>query len=110
MYFVADSNLRATLVRIAAAKTAGELDVHRPIVFQCTWGAGNVQYLCENFPASGTKQPGKKGATEKDVSQLLEQLRISPGAGLASDGTASICFGQSDVERSNPAFSAVLST
>jgi hypothetical protein len=89
--------LRATLVRIAAAKTAGQLDVNRPIIFQCTWGGGNVQYLCENFPASGTKKPGKKGATEKDVSQLLEQLRISPGAGLISDGTVKIHVGSSDV-------------
>ena len=113
LFFVADpaqpldGNLRATWVRIAAAKTAGEMDVQRPFVFAATWGGGIFQAYCKMLSIDLV---GKKMPPEEDVSQLLEQLRISPGAGLASDGTASICFGQSDVERSNPAFSAVLST
>jgi len=102
VYFVADPatpldrNLRATLVRIPAAKTRG--DVLRPLVVACTWGGGNVRYLCKSFADSaGTTKPGAKGSSEEDVSQLLEKLKVSPGAGLISDGAVTIRVGSSDV-------------
>jgi len=53
LYFVADpaqpldGNLRATWVRIPAAKTAGEFDVQRPLVASSTWGTGNFQFYCK---------------------------------------------------------------
>jgi hypothetical protein len=43
---------------------------------------------------------GAKMSSVEDVSKLLEKLKVSPGAGLLSDGSASICIGQSDVETS----------
>ena len=100
MYLVADpaqpldSNLRATIIRIGAGKTAGEFDVNRPFVFSCTWGSDNYQGCCKmlSFEALGRKVP-----TEEDVSQLFEKLKVSPGAGYLSDGSATICVGQSDV-------------
>jgi len=109
VYFVADptqplaSSLRATLVRISSAKTAGELDVRRPLVVSCVWGGGNVRYLCKSFADSGgTKMPGQKGSSEEDVSQLLEKLKVSPGAGLISDGAVTIRVGSSDVQPNSP--------
>ena len=102
-YFVADpeqtlsGNLRATFVRIAAAKTKGEFDVQFPFVFSCTWGGGNSQILCKRISVNVV---GKKEASfigEEDVSQLLEKLKISPGGGHLSDGSATIYVGQSDV-------------
>ena len=39
---------------------------------------------------------GKVSSVE-DMSQLLGKLTMSPGAGHLSDGTVSICLGQSDV-------------
>jgi hypothetical protein len=104
MYFVADpaqpldSNLRAALVRIPSAKTAGELDVHRHFAFSCTWGGGNLQYLCKMLAdMGGTTKSGKKGSSEEDVSQLLEKLKVSPGAGAISDGSVTIRVGSSGV-------------
>ena len=89
LHFVADpeqpldSNLRASVVRIASAKTAGEFDVHRPFVLSWTWGRENAQVFCKMLSiASG----GKKMASEEDVSPLLENLRFAPGGGLLSDG------------------------
>jgi len=105
LFFVADpaqpldGNLRATWVRIAAAKTAGDMDVQRPFVFAATWGGGIFQAYCKMLSIDLV---GKKMPPEEDVSQLLEELRISPGASLASDGTASICIGKSDAEQSSP--------
>ena len=100
LYFVADpaqpldSNLRATMVRIASAKTAGAFDVHRPFVFSSTWGGGNWTVFCKRLlvDSVGTKIPA-----EEDVSQLLEKLKVSPGGGHLSDGSVSICLGPSDV-------------
>ena len=88
-----DGNLRSTWVRIAAAKTAGELDVHRPFVISGIIGGGIFQAYCKmlSFDLVGKKMP-----PEEDVSELLEKLRISPGAGLLSDGSASICVGKCD--------------
>ena len=104
LYFVADplqpldSSLRATLLRIASAKTAGQFDVHHPFVFSLTWAGGKCQYLCKMLvDMGGTAKPGKKDSSEEDVSQLLEKLKVSPGAGLISDGTVTIRVGSSDV-------------
>ena len=36
---------------------------------------------------------------EEDVSPLFEKLRLSPGGGQLSDGSTSICVGQSDGSR-----------
>jgi hypothetical protein len=99
MYFLADpaqpldGNLRATMVRIASAKTAGEFDRHRPFVMSLTWSCGSFQVYCKMLSMN---QMGKKLPLEEDVSQLLEKMRISPGAGLLSDGSASICVAPSD--------------
>ena len=98
MYFVADpaqpldGNLRATFVRIASAKTNGEFDVHRPWISPHTWGGGSFRFECMklSLDAAGTKMP-----SEEDVSQLFEKLKISPGGGHLSDGSATICVGQS---------------
>jgi hypothetical protein len=100
LYFVVDpeqpldSNLRATRVRIASAKTAGEYDVHRAFVASCVWGGGNFHYFCKKQTLDSS---GKKMPSEVDVSQLVEKLKKSPGAGLFSDGSATICVGQSHV-------------
>jgi hypothetical protein len=102
MFFVADPahpldvHLRATWVRIAAAKTAGELDVQKPYVFSGRWGGGSFQAKCKTLAVD---MFGKKMPPEEDVSHLLEKLRVSPGAGLLSDGGASICIGRSDSSR-----------
>ena len=104
LFFVADpaqpldGNLRATWVRIAAAKTAGEFDVQRPFVIAAAWGGGIFKAYCKDLSVDvvGHKMPPEP---EEDLSQLLEKLRVSPGAGLASDGSTSICIGQSDVAR-----------
>ena len=99
LFFVADpaqpldGNLRSTFVRIPAAKTAGVFDVQRPFVVSGLWGGGVFQAYCKMLSVDLV---GKKMPPEEDVSQLLEKLRVSPGAGLASDGSASICIGQSD--------------
>ena len=90
-----DSNLRATVVRIASAKTAGEFDVHHPLVLFWTWGPENVQIFCKMLSIASC---GKKLPSEKDVSPLLENLRVSPGGGVLSDGSATICVGQSDAQ------------
>jgi hypothetical protein len=100
LYFVADpaqpldGNVRATTIRIGPDKTAGEYDVTRPFVFSCTWGFDNYQGCCKmlSFEALGKKVP-----SEKDVSQLLEELKLSPGGGHLSDGNSTVCLGQSDV-------------
>jgi hypothetical protein len=99
-YFVADpeqpldSNLRAMCLRITSAKTAGEVGVHRPIVVAFKWGDGIFKIFCK---ALSFDTVGKIVPSEEGVSQLLEKLKISPGAGLLSDGSASLCVGQSDV-------------
>ena len=52
LYFVADpeqpldGKLRATSIRIASAKTAGEFDVHHPFVFDNTWGVESFHVVC----------------------------------------------------------------
>jgi len=100
LYFVADpaqpldGNLRAMFIRIASAKTAGEFDVHRPFVFSITWGFGILQMFCKRISVD---MAGGKMATEEDVSQILEKLKVSPGGGHLSDGDAIICVGQSGV-------------
>ena len=40
---------------------------------------------------------GKKMASQEDVSQILEKLKVSPGGGHLSDSDAIICVGQSGV-------------
>jgi hypothetical protein len=53
LYFISDpeqpldGNLRATWVRMASAKTAGEFNVHSLFVASCEWGGGNFQFLCK---------------------------------------------------------------
>jgi hypothetical protein len=100
LYFVADpaqpldGNLRATWVRVASAKTGGGFDVHRPFVASFTWGGGNYRVVC---PKLSLDQVAQKVSSVEDVSQLLEKLKISPGGGHLSDGSASICVGKSDV-------------
>jgi hypothetical protein len=101
LYFVADpaqpldGNLRATLVRITSPKTRGEFDRQHPCIMahRCTWGGGNFQILCKMLSLD---TGGKQMPLMEDVSQLLEKLKISPGGGLLSDGSASICLGRSD--------------
>ena len=92
-----DGNLRATWVRVPAAKTAGELELQRPFVISGMWGGGVFQAYCKmlSMDLVGTKRVCDSPA--EDVSQLLEELRVSPGVSLASDGANSICIGQSDV-------------
>ena len=99
LYFVADpqepldSNLRATLVRIPSTTAShGEFDVHRRFVSSCTWGDGNFHVSCMMLALDSL---GRRMPSEEDVSQLLERLKVSPGGGHLSDGSASICVGQS---------------
>ena len=100
LFFVADpaqpldGNLRATLVRIASAKTRGEFDRHRPFVASMTWGSGNFQCFCKNLTLDIT---GKKCSSVEDISQRFETLKLSLGGGHLSDGSFAICLGQSDV-------------
>ena len=95
-----DRILRATFVRIASAKNAGEFDVHSPFVFSLIWRFDQdlSQILCKRV---GANLEGKKEemSCEEDVSKLLEKLIVSPGGGHLSDGSATICVGQSDVSR-----------
>jgi len=97
MYFIADPaqaldrNLRATLVRFASTKTGGG-DGHRPFVFACTWGGGNTQFCCKSLSVDTM---GTKMASVEDVSERLEKLKVSPGVGLLTDGSATICVGDS---------------
>jgi hypothetical protein len=100
VYFIADPlepldrNLRAMYLRITSAKTAGEVGVHRPIVIAFKWGDGILKTFCKTLSFDTV---GKRVPSEEDVSQLCARLKISPGAGLLSDGSASLCVGQSDV-------------
>ena len=101
LYFVADpsqpldGNLRATIVRIASSTTAGEFDIHRPFILAHTWGGGNFHSFCKKLSCDAW---GKKMMpSEEDMAQPLEKLKGSPGTGLLSDGTATICVGKSDV-------------
>jgi hypothetical protein len=117
LFFVADpeqpldGTLRATWIRISSTRTAGEFNVHRPYVSFCTWGNGNFRVLCKtlSLDSTGTSPPvlarltgqtltpSPESVSEvEDVSELLEKLEVSPGAGLLNDGCASICIGQSD--------------
>jgi len=89
-----DGNLRATMVRVASAKTGGSFDRYQPFVAASTWGGGNWHYFCKMLSMDFV---GTKMASEEDVSQLFERLKVSPGAGHLSDGANSICLGQSDV-------------
>ena len=97
VYFVADPTqpldvtLRATLIRIASA--GGESAVNRPFVAALTWGGEGFHFFNKLF----VDMVGKKMASAEDVSQLFEKLKLSPGVGLLSDGSATICVGQSDV-------------
>ena len=83
------------MVRISSAKTRGEFDVHRPLIGSRTWGGGNFHIVC---PMLSLDIAGKKVSSEEDVSQLLANLKISPGGGHMSDGSSSICVGQSDAQ------------
>ena len=108
LYFVADptqpldGNLRTSWVRIASAKTAGEFEVHRPLVIAYTWGGGRFHLFCKKLAddAWGTKM---RPSVDEDVSQLFEQLKVSPGGGGLSDGNAKLCIGHSDVQPGSPA-------
>ena len=44
---------------------------------------------------------GKQVSSEDDVSQLFEKLKVSPGGGLLSDGSATIFLGQSNEQPRN---------
>ena len=84
--------------------------MHHPYVSFCTWGNGNFRVLCKtlSLDSTGTSPsalarltgqaltPSPEDASEVEVSELLEKLEVSPGAGLLNDGCASICIGQSD--------------
>ena len=100
LYFVSDpaqpleSILRATIVRISSAKNRGEFDVQHPFVFSSTWGDGEFRFSCGSITLDTV---GKKVPSVEDVSQILEQLKVSPGGGLLSDGSVSIFVGGSDV-------------
>ena len=100
LYFVADPtqpldrNLRATLVRIPAAKTKGEFDVHRPCVTSYAWGGGSFHIGCKML---SLECAGKKMFSGEDLSQLFKKLEVSPGGGLFSDGAVTIRVGQSVV-------------
>jgi len=90
-----DGYLRATLVRVAAAKVRGAIDVDRPFVFSLEWGAGAYHMVGRiiGFDSLGKKRPP---VVEDDVHQLFEKLKVSPGVGVFSDGYATIRVGQSD--------------
>jgi len=98
LYFVADpaqpldGNLRAALFRITSTKTFGASDVHRHFVTSCTWGSGNFHFLCTKLSLDSV---GGEKPSEENMSELFEKLKVSPGAGHLSDGSASICLGQS---------------
>jgi hypothetical protein len=87
-----DRNLRATLVRIPAAKTKGEFDVHRPFVTSYAWRDGNFHIGCKmlSLDCAGMLSEG-------DLSEMFEKLEVSPGGGLLSDGAVTIRVGQSVV-------------
>jgi len=93
LFFVADpaqpldGNLRASLVRIASAKIRGEFDRHRPSVFSCMWGGGNLQCFCKMQRLS---LAGKKRPSVEDMSQLFEQLKVSRGGVHLSDGSLNL--------------------
>ena len=44
---------------------------------------------------------GKKMPPEEDVSQLFETLKVSPGGVISSDGTVTLCLGESDGQPSS---------
>jgi len=98
LYFVADpsqpldGNLRAMWIRIPPAKTGGEFDVHHPSVAALTWGYGNFQ----SCTTASLDIWGTKVLPVEDVSELFQKLKVSPGAGLFSDGNSTICVGESD--------------
>ena len=93
LFFVADpaqpldGNLRASLVRIPSAMTRGEFDRHRPSVFSCMWGGGNLQCFCKMQRLS---LAGKKRPSVEDMSQLFEQLKVSRGGVHLSDGSLNL--------------------
>ena len=90
-----DHTLRATCVRIAAGKTAGEFDVQRPYVATRTWDhEGNFHVVCMRL---SYVLAGKKVESVEDVTQLLERLKVSPGGGHLTDGGISMCVGQEEV-------------
>jgi len=105
LYFVADpaqpldSNLRATLVRITSTKTFGASDANGLFVASAVWGGGHFHLFCKKLSINtwGTKMP-----SEEDVSQIFEKLKVSPGVGLFSDGSATICVGKSEFEPCSP--------
>jgi hypothetical protein len=101
LYFIADPEqpldriLRATLVRIASAKTRGDFDVHRPFVGHVvsgTWDGVDFHAVCMKLPLDIV---GKKVSSEKDVSELFEKLKISPGGGHLRDGSVTFSVGKS---------------
>ena len=105
LYFIADpeqpldANLRAAWFRINGANTAGEFDVHRPFVATCLWGGGRFHFLCAMLSLD---MMGRRVSSLEDVSQLFEKIKTSPGRGLLSNGTVSICVGESNVTSNSP--------
>ena len=66
--------------------------MHHPFALSWTWGPEQCQIFCKalSLESSGMKMP-----PEEDLSPLFENLKLSPGGGHLSDGSTSICVGQS---------------
>mmetsp|Transcript_782 Transcript_782/g.2048 ORF Transcript_782/g.2048 Transcript_782/m.2048 type:complete len:260 (-) Transcript_782:27-806(-) len=109
-----DSTLRVSAIRVAGDKAGhhqstearhlsdrgshgshgGAFDVHHPFVFSLTWGEGTFRFVCKRIALDAI---GTKVSEEEDLSQLFEKLKVSPGGGHHTDGSATVCVGQSDV-------------
>jgi hypothetical protein len=104
LYFVADpaqpldGNLHVTWIRIPSAKTGGKFDVQQPFVVSSSWGCENCYLFCTKMAID---MRGKKMPAEEDVSQLFETLKVSPGGVISSDGTVTLCLGESDGQPSS---------
>ena len=95
-----DGNLRATMVRIARAKAnQGWFDVYRPYIVSYIFGGGKYHIACKMLACNSF---GKKKPSVENVSHLLQEQRVAPGGGLLSDGTVTICVGQSGQQGTSP--------
>ena len=82
-----------------AKANQGWFDVHRPYIVSYTFGGGNYHIACKTLACNSF---GKKKPSVENVSHLLEELRAAPGGGLLSDGTVTICVGQSGQQGTSP--------